>query len=108
MRSGRLRHKCLIEQSTETPNEFGEPITTWKAFASAWMSIEPIKGNEFFSALHVQSEIDSKIVLRWSCKIENMTDKFRIVFNGKIYDIKSVINVDERNKEIHVMARRHL
>lgn len=108
MRAGRLRHLVCVQTPVEVPNEFGEPIKQWQPLCSGWASIEPLRGSEKFSAMQVASEVDSRIVMRWTPGAEKITTKDRVVFGGKIYDIKDVLNIDERNRELHIMARRHL
>jgi len=108
MRAGRMRHAVCIETPVEVPNEFGEPVKQWKQLGQVWAGIEPLKGNEKFSAMQVQSDVDSRIVMRWTDCVDKMTTKDRIVFGKKIYDIKDILNIDERNREVHIMARRHL
>ena len=108
MRAGRMRHVVCIQTPIEVPNEFGEPVKQWKEILKTWAGIEPLKGNEKFSAMQVQSEVDSRIVIRWSSCADQITTKERVVFGKKIYDIKDILNIDERNQEIQIMARRHL
>jgi SPP1 family predicted phage head-tail adaptor len=108
MKAGRLRHLVCIETPVESANEYGEPIKQWKSLCKAWAGIEPLKGNEKFSAMQVSSEVDNRIVIRWTPEADKITTKDRVVFGGKIYDIKDVLNIDERDREINIMARRHL
>jgi len=97
-----------VQTPVETANDFGEPVKHWKEVCKVWAGIEPLKGSEKFSAMEVQSEVDSRIVMRWSKGTDQITTKERIVYGNKIYDIKDVLNLDERDRELHLMVRRHL
>lgn len=108
MRAGRLRHQIRFERSTETVNAYNEPVQTWSLLASAWVGIEPLRGNERIAAMQVQAAADVRIVTRYQTALSDLNPKDRAVFGSKVYDIKAVINVDERNRELQVMATEHL
>ncbi len=97
MRAGKLKTKILIEQVTETANEYGEPIKTWSTFATAWAEIRPLIGREYYTAKQIDAEISAEICIRY---IPGITPKMRINNNGQLFNIKSVINPQNANKEI--------
>lgn len=107
MRSGRLRHRVRIERATETQNAFGEPVKGWSLLGEVWAGIEPLRGNERFQAQAVQSSEDVRIVMRFNPDLSDISTKDRVVFGAKVYDINAVLNIDERNREVHVMAKLH-
>lgn len=107
MRAGRLRHLAQFQRATQTSNDFGEPVQTWETISTDYVAIEPLKGNEKFSAMQVQTDIDTRIVARWHKKIKNLTTKDRVLFGLIVYDIKEVLNIDQRNRELHIMGRIH-
>lgn len=107
MRGGTLRHPVRVERATETRNDFGEPIKTWTLLANTRAAIEPLRGSERMIAMQVQSDVTNKITLRWHSAIAELGTKDRIVLGSKQFDIKSVMNVDERNREVQVMATEH-
>ena len=101
MRAGRLRHVITIEQSTKTDNTLGEPIETWATFKQVRAQITPINGKEYFAASQIQSTVSHKVKIRYTSGI---TTDMRINFNGRYFDIESIINFQERNKEIEMMV----
>ncbi len=107
MRAGRLRHLVQFQRATETTNNFGEPVQTWATISTDWCAVEPLKGNEKFDALQVQTDIDTRIIARWHKRIAKLTTKDRILYGDIVYDIKEVLNIDERDKELHIMGRVH-
>ncbi len=108
LRAGRLRHRGEIERPDKTTNEYGEPDVSWLHVATVWCSIEPMRGRERMDAMHVQAEVDTRIIMRWGRHVEDVAPSYRFLARGKVYDIKSVINVDERDREIHLMVREHI
>lgn len=107
MRAGRLRHKARFERAIQTTNDFGEPVLSYELLSEDYVAIEPLKGNEKFAALQVQTDIDTRIIARWHKKIKDLNTKDRMVFDTIIYDIKEVLNIDQRNRELHIMGRVH-
>lgn len=107
MRAGRLRHMASFERPTETTNAFGEPVKAWEVIATDYVAIEPLRGNEKFTAMQVQTDIDTRIIARWHKGIKDLNTKDRVVFGSIVYDIKEVLNIDHRNRELHIMGRVH-
>lgn len=101
MRAGKLRNPVTIQQPVETPNSYGEPETTWILFAQAWASIEPLQGREYLASAGIRSEVTTRIRMRY---VEGVTTKMRVLFGDRQFDISAVINVDERGRELHLMA----
>lgn len=107
MRVGRLRHPVRVERATEIRNSYGEPIKTWTLLAYTRAAIEPLRGSERMVAMQVHSEVTNRITLRWHSAIAELGTKDRIVLGSKRFDVKSVMNMDERNREVQVMATEH-
>ena len=103
MRSGSLRHTGTIERQTKTQDSTGAIVPSWTAYAEGVRaSIEPISGREFFSASQVQSEVNTRIRIRY---LEGVTPKMRYVHGSDYYDIQSV-QQDSRSglHEMHLMC----
>ena len=108
MRAGRLRHRLRFERATETQNQFGEPVQSWDIITVTWGAIEPLRGAERQRANQTAASEDVRIVARYNSEIADLKPDDRCAFKLKIYDIKAILNIDERNKEIHVMAKEHI
>jgi SPP1 family predicted phage head-tail adaptor len=102
---GKLRHRIVIEQVAETQDPDGSVIETWSSFANAQASIEPISGREYFAAQTTQTDMTHRINLRY---IAGVKPKMRVKFGSRIFDILSVINVGERNRELQLMCRESI
>lgn len=97
MRVGRNRNKITIEETTETQDSIGEPVDSWDTFARPWAEIEPRGGREYFDAQTVNAKIDLIFKIRYQSGI---IPKMRISWNSRVFNILSVINVREMNKDI--------
>lgn len=97
-------HKINIQQAVEAQNEYGEPMVTWATFkSSVWASIKPLRGREYWAAQQVQAEIDTEIGIRY---VAGVTFKMRILNGTDEYYIRSIINPEERDKELLLMCAR--
>jgi len=100
---GDLRHRITIQQPIEIRNEVGEVIqSAWQDFTTVWAAIEPLRGREYFDAQQINAEVTSRIRIRYRPGIK---PKMRVVYGERIFDIQSVIDVEERHKEIHLMCK---
>ena len=104
MQAGRLRNRITIQQRATTQDSAGEPSNTWTTFATVWASVEPIRGREFFEAQKTSSSVTNRIIIRYSSTVASVAPKMRVNFGSKYYDIEAVLNLEERDKEIHLMC----
>lgn len=102
MQAGRLRHRVSIQQRVEARNGYGELIATWSTLATVWGSVEPIRGREFFEAEQVQSEISTRVRIRY---YDGITAQMRVLFGSRKLQILAVIDVNERHKEMQLMCK---
>lgn len=105
MNAGKLRKLITIQQQGISSDEFGAQVITWSTYYIAWADAQPLQGREYFAGQQFQSKVDTKFVLRY---VAGVTPKMRILCNSLPYDIESVINIDERNRELHIMCSRRL
>jgi len=102
LRIGKLRRRITIERVTETQDTDGAVLETWSTYATVQASIEPISGREYFAAQSTQADVTHRIRIRY---LSGIVPKMRVSYNSRIFDILSVINVGERNRELQLMCR---
>lgn len=88
MRAGSMRHSVTIEAQTKVQDSTGAIVPTWSDFAAVRASIEPIAGREFFAASQVQSNVNTRIRIRF---LSGITPKMRVVHGADLYDIEAVL-----------------
>lgn len=101
---GELRHYVTFQSKTKVQNDYGEEIDTWKNEFNSRIAIYPISGKEFFAAEKVNSEITHKVNMRYIPN-QSVRPEMRILFNGRIVEIISVINFQERNIELQLLCK---
>lgn len=100
MQAGQLRHRITIQQRTASVAH-GEQSTSWTDFVSAWAAVQPLTGTEALVGRQENAAVSHRVVVRYQ---PGITPSMRVSFNGRLFDIQSVINIDERNRELHLMC----
>ncbi len=105
IRAGSLRHLASVERDTPTVDTDGHETPVWAEVATAWCSIEPASGREFWAGQAVMARQPVDIVMRYDPRFADMApDHWRIVHAGTTYDIISVSNVGGRNRKLAIVA----
>lgn len=102
MRAGRLRHKIIIEYQVSGYDEYNSPITTWEKFAEVWAAVEPLRGQEYFAAQQAQAETEYRVITRY---VSGIDTNMRIAYNDKYLEIESIIDREEKHRELEIMCR---
>lgn len=99
----KLDRRITIQRPVANQNAFGEPIITWTDVDAIWAEKRDMRGMERFAAQQVMAEVDAKFVIRYR---SDVTPLNRIVFDGRNYDIASVLELGRREAlEILAVAR---
>jgi SPP1 family predicted phage head-tail adaptor len=101
MEAGRLDKQVTIQAFTTTPNSIGEAVKGWANVATVWAAVEPLQGREFWSQQQVQSEVTTRVRIRFRTDV---TAKNRVLFGGRVLVVESVINPKERKEELQLMC----
>ena len=102
MKSGDLNQRISVERFTSTQDELGQPIEAWAPLFTCWAAVEPLTGREFIAAQAAQSEVTARIRMRFR---PWMTAQDRVIHNGTIYMIESLIDVRSENRELVLMCK---
>ena len=102
MRAGKLRQRVTIQDKSVAQNTYGEEVITWTDFAIVWAAVEPLRGREFMEGKQITAEVSTRIRIRYRSGI---LPEMRVEFGSIYYDIHSIIHVEEREREIHLMCQ---
>jgi SPP1 family predicted phage head-tail adaptor len=98
---GRLNRLISIEASTPATDSSGFDSGSWSEAFSAWAKIEPTSGREYRGGEKIESETTHNFTIRFQAGI---TPAHRIVYSGRVFDIESVINPNEKNQYLILSA----
>ena len=97
MDPGKLNHRITFQiQNLDSEEE------EWNDIVTTWASINPISGREYYQAETINSDLTHKVRLRYR---KGITPDMRILYNGRIFYIVSVINEYEKNTILQLMCR---
>jgi SPP1 family predicted phage head-tail adaptor len=100
LRSGTMDRLAVFQTPAESANAIGEPILTWSDFATRWVAILPLSGNEQITALAAEGSITHRIRLRYT---SGLKPKMRFTCEGRTFEIMSVVERGRR-EEHELMA----
>jgi SPP1 family predicted phage head-tail adaptor len=105
--TARLRHRITIENLVETPDGAGGFVSSWTSVATVWAELLPITanvlaaGSEVLNDMQIENKQGFRITLRF---MSGITAKMRITHNGRVFNIRRVVNVNERNEALEIFA----
>ena len=107
MRAGRLNRQISIRYPVSTARSTdGAPIiTTSTLLADVWARVDPKTGSEIYRDRNRWEVTETDFFIRHTTV--SITPSMSVRYDGNDYDIKAVINTDERNREIQLITKRH-
>ena len=101
MQGGTLRHHITFQSPIDTADSFGGVTRSWEDEFNAWAEIDPPKGREYFAAGQTQSEVTTRIRIRYR---PSVVTKWRVKYGTRYFNINSIIDPDERHIEQIMMC----
>ncbi len=84
----------------------GNTDANWTTYATAWATAQTRGGREFWKVQQVESTVDTVFRCPWTRALEQATPAMRINYDGTIYEILSVVNVDLADDIVEFQCRR--
>lgn len=112
MKVGDLRHRIQIQRPVQVRTDSGAFEEVFETWIRCWAAIEPLSPREIFAAAQVQSDITTRIRIRYR---PGITAKMRIAWQREAgspsiieyFDIEGPpIELNTQRDEIHLMCRR--
>jgi len=100
MRAGRLRHRVTIQYGRTSRDAFGTELLTWLTLATVWADVRSVSGREQVQPdEQIFSNLPHQVTLRY---LANVTAKMRSLWNGRVLEIQSVSEPDNRLRMIQL------
>ena len=90
--AGALDRRISIEKLEESTDEAGQPTSAWLPYLEVWAAREPLAGKETFAAQQVKADADTGYRIR-NPHVTVSPKWQRIVDQGRVYDIRSVLEI---------------
>lgn len=78
-----------------------ENVPEYTEHMTVWAFVAPRTGREYDEAQKLRAETTYNIMTRY---FPNITTDMRILFRGWTLNIESVLNIDERNEQLQIVA----
>lgn len=110
MRAGDLKNEIEIEQRIAGQDEFGQRYDIWRPFIKLRAAIDTLAVREFIAAQGIAAGATHKITVRYVPQLEKTAAvaAMRVRFRGRVFNLKGAANIDERNREIWMLAEEGL
>ena len=102
MQAGRLRHRLVVQHEEESQDTYGGVTRTWTTLDTVWGSVEPLSGKELIEAQQLDATLTHRIRIRY---LANVTETCRITFDSRTFEIQTVRNFSERNREMELLCK---
>ena len=99
-----MRHPIDFQSENPSTDAGGGETDPWASpttFASVKACIEPFGGGESMFAMQLQDSVTHKVTIRYRAGI---IAKMRIKFGTRFFNIRRVINIEERNRFLEILA----
>lgn len=81
----------------------GQQTETWSNIGTAYARVAPLRGREYLAASGEKANLTHEVTMRARNDVSLMP-RDRIQFGARLFDIQSVINVDERDRQWSIMC----
>lgn len=100
---GLLNRRIAIERKTLTPDALGGFTEIWSQHALPWAHIKPMTGRELLHADKIDARAASRFIIRYR---SDLSEDDRISYRGDLYNIRSIVNIEERDEYTEILADR--
>ena len=104
MEAGIYKHLVEIQRITRTQNQYKETILTPETIATVHAGIIPVSAKEQIKNQQQTEQISHKIFIRYQSALSDLNTDDRIKHGEKIYNLTSVINIGNSNKDFQCLA----
>ena len=105
LRVGGLRHRLVIQaESPQADAGGGQGADPWAdptSVATVWGRIEPLSGGERLRAMQLEDKVTHRITIRYRT---GLTAKMRIAFGERVFNIRAVVDLEERNRLLELLC----
>jgi SPP1 family predicted phage head-tail adaptor len=108
IKAASLRHLVEIDAPVDTQDSNGDPVRTWEVYAEIHAEIEHLRANEMLALQTIHGAVDTRFRLRCDVVTKQITEKYRIRYDGTIYNLYPPLNVRHRGTKIEILAKSGL
>ena len=105
MDAGAYTQKISIEKLSHNYDSTGNPVEEWKPFKKTYAYMNGLSGKEYWEAATLNAENTVDFVCRWKKFFDEIdTRNYRIVWKKKVFNIKTIDNIQFKNDIVKIRA----
>lgn len=101
MRTGMMRRTVTLRTNVQTANPMGGYTDTPTDIENIPARVSPLQGQEQVDAMQTGMQRPHRFTMRFR---DGMTGATQILYDGRTFDIKSVVDPEERHRELQILA----
>lgn len=101
--AGSLREPIVLQRENSESDGFGGEVKSFETYATTKAQVKPISGRELVFGMQLEAAITHRIFTRFRADVR---PKDRILLRGSPLNIRSVINIEMRNKWLEIVCEQ--
>lgn len=108
--AGQLTKRITLQRQSTLQDSYGGPVRTWLDVVTVWADIQPVTGREQKRSHRISSEVSHQITVRYQVSLTDTraVSAYRALYKARIFNIHAVLNEDESNVLITLLASEGL
>ncbi len=103
----RIKVESLTGSTADAHGHVDNTVSTnWTTYAQPYASVMSKGGREFWKVDQVAADVSHVWYCPYDANVAAATPDMRIVWDGKTYEILSVVDIDLAHEEIEIQTRR--
>jgi len=101
MKAGPMNTRIAIQEEQYAEDEGGGRAKVWKTLFSVWAQWKHQSMYERLQSMQLQSGVTHRVLIR---NRSDISPVHRILYKGKAYQIRAVVNVNEKNDQMELQV----
>jgi SPP1 family predicted phage head-tail adaptor len=97
MDAGSLDRRITLLRSALINNAYGDPEPGYSELATVWASVKPGPGNERLASAENAANAPTVFRVRWSADVADLNPKDLAEYDGRRFNILSVVEIGRRD-----------
>jgi len=98
---GKMRYRVKVENATNTRDTGGGLSQAYTTVSFMYADIRPKSANSSYRQGMVQEKVSHEVTIRY---MKNISTNSRISYGTRLFDVKGIINVDERSRFLTLLC----
>ena len=98
---GKMRYRIKVETATNTRDTGGGITQAYTPVTFIYANIKPTNANSSYRQGIVQEKVTHEVTIRY---MNNISTNHRISYGSRLFDIKGIINIDERDRFLKLLC----